>query len=253
MKDRENILKEELEDAYFKLLMSKIAKAEGAELIKLNEQLEKDPNFEVPESVTKACLDTIRKETGRNQKRKTNTAIKRFLIRTACVAALAGCMLVTCYAAFPDFRAAALNLLIQTSDVASKLMMTDKEPEDVSTEMDSGKVIMGYRISGTPNGFSFDKEENGEERAWARYKDNEGAWLKITFYSNSEYRITYDDEEAQVEPIQIQGKDARLYKEKDLVKILWNDPDTGTFILVEGFGLDEETVQRFANGICLAE
>lgn len=253
MKDRENILKEELEDAYFKLLMSKIAKAEGAELIKLNEQLEKDPDFEVPESVTKACLDTIRKETGRNQKWKTNTAIKRFLIRTACVAALAGCMLVTCYAAFPDFRAAALNLLIQTSDVASKLIMTDEKPEDVSTEMDSSKVVMGYRIPVMPLGFSVNGELAGEGLAWVRYANKEGAWIKFSVYENAEYGIAYDDEEAKMEPIQIQGKDAMLYKEKDLVKILWNDLDTDTFILVEGFDLDEETVQRFANGICLAE
>ena len=40
MKNREENLKEAYEDAYFKLLMSKIAKEEGAEHIKLNEQLE---------------------------------------------------------------------------------------------------------------------------------------------------------------------------------------------------------------------
>lgn len=253
MKDREKILKEELEDAYFKLLMSKIAKAEGAELIKLNEQLEIDPSFEVPESVTKVCLDTIRKESCKNQKRKASSTIKHFLIRISCVAALAGCMLVSCYAAFPDFRAAALNLLIQTSDVASKLIMTDEKPEDVSTEMDSSKVVMGYRISFVPLGFSLDKEMEEEDVAWVRYTNADNAWLKASFYENAMYGVAYDDEEAKMEPIQIQGEDARFYKENDLVKVLWNDPDTGTFILVEGFGLDEETVQRFANGICLAE
>ncbi len=253
MKDRENILKEELEDAYFKLLMSKIAKAEGAELIKLNEQLEKDPNFEVPESVTKACLDTIRKETGRNQKRKAKTTIKRFLIRAACVAALAGCMLVSCYAAFPDFRAAALNLLIQTSDVASKLIMTDKMPGDVSTEMDTGKVIMGYRVPVMPVGFALDGENSGEGRAWAQYSQANGSWIKFSFYDNAKYGVAYDDEEAKMEPIQIQGIDAKFYRENDLVKVLWSDPDTGTFIVVTSEGLSDEVVQRFANGICLAE
>ena len=253
MKDREKILQEELEDAYFKLLMSKIAKAEGAELIKLNQELEKDPTFEVPESVTKACLETIRKESCRSQKRKANTTIKRILIRVACVAALAGTMLVSCYAAFPDFRTVALNLLIQSSDVASKIMMTDKDPGDVSTEMDSGKVIMGYRISFIPLGYTSDEEWAAEGTAWVRYTNANGAWIKASFYDNAEYGVTYDDEEAKKEPIQIQGKDAMLYKKDDLIKILWNDPDTDIFIVVEGHELDSETVKRFANGICLAE
>ena len=250
MKNREENLKEAYEDAYFKLLMSKIAKEEGAELIKLNEQLEKDPQYEVPESVTKACLEAIRKENAKTKRSATRQATGRWLVRVACVAAIAGAMLVSCYAVFPDFRTAALNLLIQSSDVASKLIMTDKDVEEVPTEVDLGTVLMGYRIPVMPLGFSLNGEKCSDGRAWIEYGNKEGGWIKFSFYENTEYRITYDDEKTQKEPIQIQDHDAMLYRKNDCIKILWNDTDTGMFIVVTSEGLDKESVLRFANGIC---
>lgn len=43
-------LLEDYEDAYFALLMDKVAKQEGERLEQLNQELIEDPNFEVPKT-----------------------------------------------------------------------------------------------------------------------------------------------------------------------------------------------------------
>ena len=48
-------LLEDYEDAYFALLMDKVAKQEGERLEHLNQELIEDPNFEVPETTDQKC------------------------------------------------------------------------------------------------------------------------------------------------------------------------------------------------------
>ena len=59
MTDHER-LREQYEDALFALLMEGVAESEGEEALRLNEELKKDPNAEVPKDVQKRCEKTIR-------------------------------------------------------------------------------------------------------------------------------------------------------------------------------------------------
>lgn len=52
-------LYEQYEDAFFALLMNRVAEASGKELMQKNEELLADPNAAVPESLSKRCLHTI--------------------------------------------------------------------------------------------------------------------------------------------------------------------------------------------------
>lgn len=54
-------LYEQYEDAFFALLMNRVAEANGKELMQKNEELLTDPDAAVPDRLSKRCLHTIEK------------------------------------------------------------------------------------------------------------------------------------------------------------------------------------------------
>jgi len=54
-------LYEQYEDAFFALLMNRVAEANGKELMQKNEELLADPNAAIPESLNKRCLQILEK------------------------------------------------------------------------------------------------------------------------------------------------------------------------------------------------
>ena len=83
-------LREQYEDALFALLMEGVAESEGEEALRLNEELKKDPNAEVPKDVQKRCEKTIRSAFARKQFRTTGRTAIRWLTSVAVVADLGG-------------------------------------------------------------------------------------------------------------------------------------------------------------------
>lgn len=74
---------EQYEDAFFVLLMNRVAEANGKELIQKNEELLADPNAAIPESLSKRCLHTIEKSYRNAQIQKTAKKTLRTLNRVA--------------------------------------------------------------------------------------------------------------------------------------------------------------------------
>lgn len=54
MRNRDKLV-EQYEDALFALLMDEVARSEGEAALLLNEQLQNDPNAEVPEEIRDRC------------------------------------------------------------------------------------------------------------------------------------------------------------------------------------------------------
>lgn len=80
MTDHER-LREQYEDALFALLMEGVAESEGEEALRLNEELKKDPNAEVPKDVQKRCEKTIRSAFAQKQLRATGRTAARWLTK----------------------------------------------------------------------------------------------------------------------------------------------------------------------------
>lgn len=74
---------EQYEDAFFVLLMNRVAEANGKELIQKNEELLADPNAAIPESLSKRCLHTIKKSYRNAQIQKAAKKTLRTLNRVA--------------------------------------------------------------------------------------------------------------------------------------------------------------------------
>lgn len=68
--DENERLYEQYEDAFFALLMNKVAEANGKMLMQKNEELLEDPSAAVPDRLKKRCLRTIKKAIEKNSFKK---------------------------------------------------------------------------------------------------------------------------------------------------------------------------------------
>ena len=76
-------LYEQYEDAFFALLMNRVAEANGKELMQKNEELLADPNAAIPESLNKRCLHMIEKSYRKARIQKAAKKTLRTLNRVA--------------------------------------------------------------------------------------------------------------------------------------------------------------------------
>ena len=74
---------ERYEDAFFTLRMNKVAEANGSSLIQKNEELLKDPDAAVPDSLSKRCLHTIEKNCRKKRLQRMAKKTLRALNRVA--------------------------------------------------------------------------------------------------------------------------------------------------------------------------
>lgn len=251
--NREDKLREELEDAWFALVMEKIAQQEGAELNALNEQLKKNPKYAVPEEITRQNLDTIRKLAVQEKRRKAGRSAGRIFIKVACVAAVMGALMVSVYAALPPSRkTAVLNLLVEVTDVSTRLVMEEvhkvevKQPESSESEP---KVLLGYQIPDLPEEFKLQDEISKNSFSWALYENNIGQTVLFRFVHDPNGAIEVDTENANTIPVTIQDQKGLLIDKNGTTQLVWNDSETNTFILIESVGLEAEYIQELAAGI----
>jgi len=240
---KEEKLREEYEDAYLALLMSEVAKAKGAELLKENERLKADPDFEVPESVTKRSMTTIRREFTRQTGKKTVRFAGRIFTRVACVAVLAVLMLVTAYATIPSFRLEARNFIMESTSIETFISLKEESIEE------NPNVLLGYQIPEMPEGFVMEDMWEGKQRAWIMYVSDKDQKIKIHISRNMSHTIAADTEDAEAETIQIHNCDGFMSVEGQNVLLIWNDKDADTFIHLSGEGVSQSIMEALANEI----
>lgn len=253
---REERLREELEEAWFALVVEKIAQQEGAELNALNEQLKNDPQYAVPEELDRRSMETIQRLVTQDKRKRRGKAAGKIFMRVACAAMIATMMLGTIYASLPSARKTAiLNLLIEVGDVSTRLVLEDVEQIDKESESTTNapKVLLGYRIPELPEGFAVTDEKHTNNLAWIEYEDDTNNTLRFRFCNGVSGSVEVDTEKTDKTPVRINEIDGHMWTKDNITKIAWSDPNSKIFISVEGVGVDPSFVEDLAEKVCLAE
>lgn len=274
MTDHER-LREQYEDALFALLMEGVAESEGEEALRLNEELKKDPNAEVPKDVQKRCEKTIRSAFAQKQLRATGRTAARWLTKVAVVAVLGGLMFTAAFALSEDVRVATLNALIQVMDDRTQITFSDEQLGETKSEtsLNSGSDLeeqfQEYNIglNWLPEGYVFESgntvEEGGEDRVSFISPTDGLIEITITPYSlNSVYNV--NSENCTRQDITIQGYPAILLtvNEEELRErysdvsyicsessIIWIDSSNQAICLVTATNLTEKEMIQLSEGV----
>lgn len=241
--DRYDQLYEKYEDALFALLLDQVAQDEGARLFEENERLRRDPNAGVPESLDRKSRETIRRAFA-SQKRSHHTV--GWYLNKLAIAVLAALLLfVSAYATLPDLRVRTLDLLIRTSDVSSRLSLTNADIGEAS-DLSAG-VLAGYAMPNFSRKYVLSDQGESPLEAWRTYSRADGATIRIKITSSEDSYI--DDEGASSKNIDVNGHLGVLVEKEDTVRIIWHDDEHEKFVYLSATNINADMALSYAEQI----
>lgn len=244
--NRRDQLYENYQDALFALLMDKVAEAEGARLIEENERLKNDPEAAVPEEIDKKCRETIRRAFGARRRRVTAHTVGWLVNKIALVVLAAVLLFVTAYATIPDVQFGTLSLLLENSDVASRLSL---EGNEAVPEEPAGELLMGYQLPTLDE--TFVETDRGEDpnSSWVKFEKSHGATVLIDINKQAG-KAYYDTEDIDTfTDIDVNGCPGAMLSKDNWTKITWLDKNSNYCIEVTCLGLQEDFALSLAEQI----
>jgi hypothetical protein len=241
-------LQEEYEDAFFRLLMADHAWVEGEELLRENEELQKDPANQPTPLETQSFQRKLGKAIRSRDAKAAASSAYRMLGRVAAVVAIAlfATFLVSTVAV-QAVRVSVLNFLIGFEDEYTSLRLAAPvEPHGI---VDANVFISwsdAYAPTYIPDGFRITSLSNTEHYKLISYMDGESNILHYSEFAGTA-EINVDTENAQrVETIAVQGFDG-LFVEKDgTLTVAWTDGDR--FFIIVG-QVTEAEILKIADGV----
>lgn len=230
MSRREELI-ENYEDALFAVLMDKVAEEEGAKLREENQRLKEDPDAAVPEHVDAVAKETIRKAFAGKSRRSTLHVVRRVVNTVAVVVLVFAALFATAYAAFPEVQLRTLNLLIQSSDVASKFVLTTGNEENSLSDGSSETItICGYSIPDlSENGFSIVDRSEDKHGGWIQFESNRGEIIHIDVLKGN---IGYIDTEdvSHIEELNVHGNVGMIVEKDNNITVAWSETEHNIYI-----------------------
>ncbi len=253
MNRREQLI-DNYEDALFAVLMDKVAEEEGAKLREENQRLKEDPDAAVPEHVDEVARKTIRKAFAGQNRRNALKTIGRVVNKVAVVVLICSVLFATAYATFPEVQIRTLNLLIQSSDVASRLSLVTGEEKNSDFEQSSGSITLcGYSIPDLSSiGFSITDQSEDTHGGWIKLESSRGELIRISVVK---WGTEYIDTESldNKDEIAIRDYIGSIYEKDNRITVTWSEPDHGYNITMVCMNLSRSFVIRTVEQIVFCE
>lgn len=220
---RQEILREQYEDALFALLMDRMICAEGERLLEENERLKSNPNAEIPEELMKRC----RKVIAREYAKKHFASVRHFsvkLFQKAAIITLTGMLFFTgALAASETLRNNTINLIVEAFEDHTNYRFGD--PQD-------GDFLLEFEVGWIPEGFILKDKNSNEYSSWTYYEGSKGEILAIDLSIADENGILGIDTEGTIsEDLTIKGRTVSLVT-KDYLKIIMPLPERKQLLLI---------------------
>lgn len=250
-------LRENLEDAVFSVLMYELAEQEGERLLAEDDM---DNTVVIPKDLDARCRSVIHREFARRKRRSTAKAVTKAVRKAtstlAMLVLIVSALAISAFAAFPAVRVELLEVLIEISDVSSKLSIVDKNnpaepiPDDIQDE-DAPETVLGYRMPLLPEGLHFEDMRLSEDGLGARIRYYSADDARMVVINISAGRtINVDSEDAdRIEEISVNGFDGLLIEKNNRVNIVWIDIENIKVINLTCYNIDSRDVQAIAEQI----
>ena len=236
---KHEILLERLEETVFALMMDEVAKEEGRKALEENERLKADECFVVPETTHRKALATIRRHFSQQNRRAVMSTTSKVISRVAVIVLVMLLLFTTAFATIPEFRAKAMNLIIEVFDDRTRIVFGDSAPEARVGEDES---IVGW----VPEGFELVERRESDFVIWEKYIDSNKALIEVDVSFTAPV-WEMDTENATVENIVVSGRAAMIISKGNLVQLVCPVRESECVYYVKGEKVSEDIV------ICVAE
>jgi hypothetical protein len=247
-------LLEEYEEAYFRLLMDRMAEAEGTDLLARSEALRADPAAAIPEELHKKFLRLIshafaarrkKEEADQAQAAKEEKRAKRerrvnftwsLASKIAVSIILLAAIVSVAFASAPELRAMVINTVMDVHDTYTDFSFVSSEREAPAELV----ITPGW----IPNGFDLAGEDFISTCAYQSYESGSGESILLEkFLPNT---ISMDTEDAVVTAVETQGYSGTLIQKGEENQLIWLNTDENIVYIVGTTGLADEITFKIA-------
>lgn len=240
---RQELLKEQYEDALFALLMDNFSAAQGKAAWEENERLKRDPAAAVPLPVQQRCLKQISRHFSRQYFRSVGRTCSRVVNRIAIVALISILLLTTAFAISPTLRSHALNLMISTLDDRTNLQFFAESKDSQTSE--NLQIVANW----LPDGYVLDSQKNDSRGTWNQYRSQNEQIIQIDAAIRENSIVSIDTEDADTDSITIHDNKALLSQKDDTLQIAWLDQLTHVLWTIYGEGISKSDIIQIAENV----
>lgn len=245
MTNRER-LEENYEDALFAMWMNDFAQRRGEQFLEENERLQNDPEAAVPEKLQRKNLNLIYRELRRNSQHFAFKRIGKAALHFAAAVAIMAALFGAAYALSPEFRAGTLNVLMQLDEKAASFQLV--EDESAAPEMPA--LMPNVTVGWVPEGYSQDPPVHDYLQTTIDCPNADGDLIRVRVQTEAQTNYMFDIEDTDsCTEITIQGVPALLVEKDGVLRIMWADDSSNTYIFVHSASADIDTLTRVAESI----
>lgn len=241
-------LYEQYEDAFFALLINRVAEANGKELMQKNEELLTDPDAAVPDRLRKRCLHTIEKSYRKAQIQKAAKKTLRTLNRVALWILIPLFMFVGVFAASETVRVKTLNYLVETFDFGTSYeLFVGQNNMEVPIEENKARVL-----NAVPADFVLITNEESETSCIYHFQNGHSEEFEVSIYYISEASVstvTIDTEDAEVREENLDGQGVSIVHKDNFYQIFWLEDTSNLMFVVYGEDISLDILQTVAERI----
>lgn len=240
------------EDALFALMMDSVVQSEGKRLLAEKERLEQDPDAALSEALQRRCMKTIDRAFAKQKRRAAGRTAKKVFKLLPLVAVIIAAMAVLAYAAFPEFRADVLNLLLRNNTGSIDWSFVDDKGIDAQSDIPESPTFTvelpeGYVL------FDYWSTDFTEEAKYL-HRNDETHSITISVLHSGYTATNTDIEDADYyEQTTVQGYKAMLTVKHGLTCIIWGDPNIQCYVTLEATNLDLTTTKQIAESVVVLE
>lgn len=245
MTNRER-LEENYEDALFAMWMNDFAQRRGEQFLEENERLQNDPEAAVPEKLQRKNLNLIYRELRQNSQHFVFKRVGKTAMHFAAAVAIMAALFGAAYALSPEFRASTLNVLMQLDERAASFQLV--EDESAAPEMPA--LMPNVTVGWLPEGYGTLAPVQDRLQTTVDCTNANGDLIRVRVQTEAQTNYMFDIEDADsCTEISIQGVPALSIEKDGVLRIIWADNHSNTYIFVHSASADIDTLTRVAESI----
>lgn len=202
MDKMEKQLQENYENAMFALLMDEYAKEEGEQLLTLQQELEQNPDFQLPEGMEERGLKLIRKAYRKNNRKYALKIVQKAMTRVAVIVLVLNITFGCFFVRVEAFRNEILNMVLTYCETHTTVQFTgDAENTAVAAE-DNVYTVEDF-MAVLPEGYVLESRDRNDMMEMAEISGPDGVRITwtvapITSVSNMDTENADDAVEIEV-------------------------------------------------------
>lgn len=216
---RREMLKERYEEALFALLLDEVAEAEGRKI--MEEQAQLQPMI-TPEA-RERCRKVIARQTRQQETKHVTMRAGRIVAKVAVIALVAVLLLTTAFATIPAIREKVYETAVT--------VLSDRTQISISASEEGASGPPKLKTDWIPEGFTLQSEGQEEMSVWRQYENENGDMISVYALDMQGGSMSYDTETAPMKDIQLNGHDAYLIDDGEVIQFIWQWTEDPTWII----------------------